>query len=121
VSVGLFVVTALAGGAGAGVRYLLDLGLTRWLGSRFPWGTLVINITGSFALGVVAASIPDGAALTVVGTGLLGGYTTFSSVATASALLAVERRTVAAMMNTVVTLVLTVAAAALGLWLGGAF
>jgi CrcB protein len=116
----LLLIVAVAGGVGAGLRYAADLGLTRWLGARFPWGTLVINVTGSFALGLLAAATSDVALVAVLGVGLLGGYTTFSSVATASAIFATERRGVAAVTNTLMTLVLTGAAAALGLGLGGA-
>lgn len=43
------------------------------------WGTLVINVTGSFALGCIAGTSPEAA--TVIGTGLLGAFTTFSSFA----------------------------------------
>lgn len=117
-TVTLFLVTAIAGGMGAGVRYAADLGLTRWLGARFPWGTLLVNVTGSFALGLVAAATADAVVLSVVGVGLLGGYTTFSSVATSAAVFARERRTVAAVTNTIATLLLTAAAAGLGLWAG---
>ncbi|MGM1018944.1 MAG: fluoride efflux transporter FluC [Actinomycetota bacterium] len=73
----LFVLAALAGGLGAALRYLLDLAVARVAGRRFPWGILVVNVTGSFALGVVTAALPDAAF--VVGAGLLGGYTTFST------------------------------------------
>lgn len=117
-TVALFLLTAVAGGVGAGARYTADLGLTRWLGARFPWGTLIVNVTGSFALGLVAGATADAAVLSVVGVGLLGGYTTFSSVATSAAMFARERRTVAAVTNTVGTLILTAGAAGLGLWTG---
>lgn len=73
----LFLLASVAGGVGAGLRYLVDIGvmvLTRW---RFPWGIVVVNITGSFALGVVTASLPESGFL--LGAGFLGGYTTFST------------------------------------------
>lgn len=111
---------ALAGGFGAGLRYLIDLAVTRRTGARFPWGTLIVNVTGSFALGVVAGLTTDATVLAVVGSGLLGGYTTFSAVAATSAVMADEGRGVPAALNTFGTLAATIAAAALGLWLGGA-
>lgn len=115
---GLFVLVALAGGVGAGLRYLGDLVVTALVGARFPWGTLVINVVGSFALGLLTAAVPDAAMRAVIGTGLLGGFTTFSSVTAVSALMLTERRSVAAIANTAGTLVLTVAAAAGGVALG---
>jgi CrcB protein len=114
----LFVLVAVAGGVGAGLRYLLDLAVTALAGARLPWGTLVVNVVGSFALGVLAGTVTDAHVLAVVGTGLLGGFTTFSSVAAASAVLWDERRTAASVANAVGTLLLTVVAASGGLALG---
>jgi len=73
----VFLLAAACGGLGAATRYLVDLGIARLTGTRFPWGVMVINITGSFALGLVIGGLP-GAAF-VLGTGFLGGYTTFST------------------------------------------
>jgi fluoride exporter len=115
----LFVLVALAGGVGAGLRYLVDVWTTRAVGSDFPWGILVVNITGSFALGIVAGSAPGTPLAWIVGVGLLGGYTTFSTVAVTTVLLAEEPRPREAIANALGTLVATVAAAALGLLLGG--
>lgn len=113
-----FLVVAVAGGVGAGARYLVDLAVTALVGARFPWGTLVINVSGSFVLGVLSGAVSDAALLAVVGTGLLGGFTTFSSVAAVSAVMASERRGWAAASNTIGTLVLAVAAAAAGIAIG---
>lgn len=114
----LFVLVALAGGVGAGARYLLDLGVAALTGDRFPWGILVVNVTGSFALGLLTGAVSDAALLAVVGTGLLGGFTTFSTVAAVSAIMLSEHRTPAAVANTLGTLAGAVAAAAGGLALG---
>ena len=73
----LFLAAALAGGVGAVLRYLVDVGVARLAGRRFPWGILIVNLTGSFALGVVTTALPETAF--VLGAGLLGGYTTFST------------------------------------------
>jgi len=73
----LFALAALAGGLGAALRYLVDSAVSAVLRRRFPWGILLVNVTGSFALGVITAALPEGAF--VVGAGLLGGYTTFST------------------------------------------
>ena len=77
----LAVWVALAGGVGATLRFLVDGAVTARVGPRRPWGTFVVNVTGSFALGAVTgvASAWGPAWAAVVGAGLLGGYTTFST------------------------------------------
>lgn len=83
-------VTALwlaAGGAtGTLLRYWINLLITARLGEAMPWGTIVINVTGSFVIGLFAALTEPGGRLTVppdvrlfILVGLCGGYTTFSS------------------------------------------
>lgn len=75
---------ALGGALGSVARYLAALGVNRWAGTPFPWGTLFVNIAGSFAIGLVmvwvlkAGEVRESARLLLV-TGLLGGFTTFSS------------------------------------------
>ena len=68
----------LFGAVGAIARFLLDGVVSARAGSIFPWGTLVVNLTGAFALGFVTGKL-SGTVLILVGTGLLGGYTTFST------------------------------------------
>jgi CrcB protein len=75
----LWVGVGLAGGAGALARFALDALVSERLGSGFPWGTLAVNVSGAFLLGLVAGATLHGDALTVVGTGALGSYTTFST------------------------------------------
>jgi fluoride exporter len=76
---------AVAGAAAVGAvsRYLLDSVVQHRLGRAFPWGTVVINVSGSLLLGLVTglathAGLPAVPA-TVLGTGFLGGYTTWST------------------------------------------
>ena len=113
---------ALAGGVGAVARFVLD-GLVRSrVASWFPVGTVVVNVTGSFVLGLVtglalAHVVPDELRL-VVGTGFCGGYTTFSTASFETVRLVEQRRVGAALLNGVGTLVVTVCVAGLGLWLG---
>ncbi|MFK4807734.1 fluoride efflux transporter FluC [Microbacterium sp. ZW CA_36] len=112
---------ALAGGVGAGLRYVVDRLLTPTGGVRFPWGILVVNVSGSFALGVITglgAAIAPELSL-VLGLGLLGGYTTFSTVSVETVLIAQRRRRRDAALNLFGTLALAVLAAGLGLLLGG--
>jgi CrcB protein len=113
---------ALAGGVGAVARFVLD-GLVRSrVASWFPVGTVVVNVTGSFVLGLVtglalAHVVPEEMRL-VVGTGFCGGYTTFSTASFETVRLVEQRRVGAALLNGVGTLVVTVCVAGLGLWLG---
>lgn len=76
-------VLAIGGALGVNARYWLGLLIIRWAGPRFPWATILINVTGSFAIGFLAVILayrwphPHGRLFIV--TGFLGGYTTFSS------------------------------------------
>jgi CrcB protein len=91
----LFVV-ALAGGLGAVARLVVDGEIRRRVGDGFPWGTAVINLTGSLLLGLVTGLFLGGLlpepARVVIGTGFLGGYTTFSTAAVETVRLAEQRR-----------------------------
>jgi CrcB protein len=72
----------VAGGAGSTARYLVGLGAARAFGTSFPIGTLIVNVVGSFAMGVVvslaARGLPEAWRLTLA-VGFLGGFTTYSS------------------------------------------
>lgn len=114
----LFVAVVLAGGVGAAARHAVDAAFSRGGGGQWPWGVFVVNVSGSFALGVVTGAVSSVEWIWVLGVGLLGGYTTFSAVSVASVLLMGEGRVRAGVANAAGTLVATTAAAALGLWLG---
>ena len=114
----VFLLAALAGGVGAGLRYLVDVGMARLVGTRYPWGVLVINVTGSFALGVITGGFP-GAAF-IVGAGLLGGYTTFSTAMLDTVALWRDGSSPAAAFNAVGMLILGILAAVAGLAVGSA-
>jgi CrcB protein len=79
-----FLLVVLGGGAGSLARYTASLAITDRFGSRFPFGTMAINITGSFLIGLIMTWITERLPgdLTwrpLLVTGFLGGYTTFSS------------------------------------------
>lgn len=114
----VFLGAALAGGVGAVLRYVVDLSVARFAGRRFPWGILLVNISGSFALGFVTAALPEGAF--VLGAGLLGGYTTFSTAMLDTVALHRDGARRAAAFNAVGMLVLGLLAAGAGLVLGAA-
>lgn len=115
----LFVGAALAGGLGAVLRYAVDQAVARVAGRRFPWGILVVNITGSFALGAVTTALPDAAFL--LGAGLLGGYTTFSTAMLDTVALWRDGERGASVFDAVGMMVLGLVAAGLGLAVGASF
>ena len=111
---------ALGGGAGAALRFVLDTAVTARTRGRFPLGILVVNLTGSFALGILLGLALDRGALAVLATGLLGGYTTFSTASVDTIRLLAERRGAAAVLNGLGMLAAAVALAAAGILLGRA-
>jgi CrcB protein len=70
---------ALLGGCGALARFGLTLLVADRFHSHFPLGTLAVNVSGAFLLGLLAGSALDGDARLVLGAGALGSYTTFST------------------------------------------
>jgi CrcB protein len=90
-----FILVFIGGGLGAALRHGINLLSLRLVGTAWPFGTLFINVTGSILMGIVAAtfalklSLPPTARL-FVATGILGGYTTFSTFSLETTLL-IER------------------------------
>jgi CrcB protein len=87
-----YLLVFLGGGLGASLRHLVNLACARAFGTEFPWGTFVINITGSTVMGLIAGYLAfKGAASQpfrlFLMTGVLGGYTTFSAFSLDAALL----------------------------------
>jgi CrcB protein len=111
--------TFLAGATGAVARFLLDASIKQRWRSPFPLATVVINVTGSLLLGVLAGIVLfHGASSTwqtVVGTGFCGGYTTFSTASFETVRLVQQDRRALAMLNAVGSLALSVGACAVGL------
>jgi CrcB protein len=116
----VFLAVAVAGGVGAALRFFLDGAINRGRQFRIPVGTLTINVTGSFLLGLVtgAAGHLGVVPVAVLGTGLMGGYTTFSTASFETVRLARSGRTTAAAVNGLGMLVVSVAASAAGVALG---
>jgi CrcB protein len=117
------VVAVAAGGmVGAPSRYLLDRFVSLRRPSTFPWGTLVINCTGSLVLGVLAgASAAIGAPLLLsagLGVGFCGAFTTFSTFTFEAVALLEEGQLAAALLYLGGSLLLGLAAAAAGFGLG---
>ncbi|MCB1297695.1 MAG: CrcB family protein [Microthrixaceae bacterium] len=120
----LLLAVAAAGGLGAAARYLVDVGVGRRVGGAFPWGILVVNVSGSLLLGALTGLALHAAWLWMLGAGLLGGYTTFSTVAVETWLLAEAGARRAAWGNALGSLLACVTAAGagvlLGAWIAGA-
>jgi len=116
--VGLWFWVAIAGAAGAVVRFVVDGHVLERTGGRLPWGTALINVSGAFVLGLIAGIAPSHAVVLIVGTGFLGAYTTFSTWMLETLMLGESGRTNAVVANVVGQLVVGLAAAALGFWLG---
>lgn len=110
----------LLGGAGALARFLLDGAVAARLGGGFPYGTLAVNLTGAFALGLFAGVALSGTAYRLLGVGLIGAYTTFSTWALESHRLGEDGRVRAGTANFVLSLILGLAAVWLGRKLGAA-
>jgi CrcB protein len=108
-----------AGAVGAPVRYLLDGAISDRTEGVFPWGTFVINVTGSLLLGFLTGlalyhGFPDTPKV-ILGTGFCGAYTTFSTHTFETVRLLEERAINEAARNALGTLAAGLAAAAIGL------
>ncbi len=117
----LSLAVAVAAGLGAVLRYVVDQLVAHRVRAEFPYGTFVINVTGSLLLGVVTGlavhhGLPRAPTL-VVGTGFAGGYTTLSTWAWESLALAATGGLLAAGANVVASFAAGLAAAAAGLGL----
>ncbi len=113
---------ALGGAIGAVLRYLVSAQVARRTGIEFPWGTLSVNVVGSFVMGLAAAILlrrmePELQHLApFVMTGVLGGFTTFSAFSLEVFLLVERGRPGLALVYAGSSVVLGLAAFALGLW-----
>jgi CrcB protein len=116
----LWVGVAALGGLGAVARYLVSVAVARRSEGWFPWGTLVVNLSGTALLGLLTGLALHGDALTLAGGGLLGSYTTFSTWMLDSDRLAEHHSGRALAANLVGCLLLGLAAVALGRALGRA-
>ena len=116
-----YLAIAAGGAIGSMLRYWLNLVITARMGEAMPWGTIVINITGSFVIGLFAAMTGPGGRLTLpvearlfVLVGLCGGYTTFSSFSLQTLALFQAGEGLRAIANVVLSVTLCL----LAVWLG---
>jgi CrcB protein len=119
-SAAIVIGVGLLGGLGAVARFLLDGSVAGRLGRDFPYGTLAVNLTGAFLLGLLVGAALSDDAFRLLGTGLVGAYTTFSTWALESHRLGEDGDLARGIANFAVSLVLGVSAAWLGRHLGAA-
>lgn len=117
------VLIAAGGAAGAVTRYLVDVTVSQATGGSLPWGTLLINVSGSFVLGVLFAASIERAVLPAeirgpLMIGFLGAYTTFSTLMLESWRLAEDGAVAMAVANLVGSGVIGIVAVGLGLAVG---
>ncbi len=109
---------ALLGGCGALARFGLTLLVTDRLRPHFPLGTLAVNISGAFLLGLIAGTSLDGDVRLILGAGAIGAYTTFSTWMLETQRVAGAGKQRKAVANIALSVVLGLAAVALGRWVG---
>ena len=115
-----YLLVFVGGGLGASLRHAVNMVSARGLGTSFPWGTFIINISGSLVMGLIAgylafkgeASQPWRLFLM---TGILGGYTTFSAFSLDTALLYERGEIAAALLYVLGSVVLSIAGLFAGL------
>ena len=109
---------AIGGAFGAVLRYLAGAGIARLGAPSFPVATLSVNVVGSFAMGVLFVALTRSGQThlsTLLLTGLLGGFTTFSAFSLEAVTLMEEGRAMAALAYALLSVILSVAALMLGL------
>lgn len=121
----MFKLLAIASGGaiGAVLRYSISLGTHAWLGRGFPYGTLVVNVIGSFAMGVLYVLLLERLNLSVemraaLQVGLLGALTTFSTFSMETMLLIENGETVKAVLNVLLSVFICLFATWIGMLIG---
>ncbi len=117
-----YLLVFLGGGLGAMARHGMNVGIGRLLGAGFPHATLLVNVSGSLAMGLLAGwfalkgQAPQGLRL-FLATGILGGYTTFSAFSLDAALLYQRGEIGLATLYVIASVAVSIAALFAGLWL----
>ncbi len=119
--VSLLVGVGLIGGLGALSRFAIDGAIAGEVGRGFPYGTLVVNVVGAFVLGILVGAAVGRDAYELAGTGLIGGFTTFSTWMFESHRLGEDGELGLGVVNIAISLVLGIVAAwagrEVGIWL----
>ena len=120
------VLVAIGGAIGASLRHLVNLAALRVVGAGFPWGTLAVNVVGSFAMGVFIELLArrfnaSNELRLFVATGILGGFTTFSAFSLDFAVLWQRGEILPAFGYALGSVIISILALFLGLWLARSF
>ena len=115
-NVALWAGVLVIGGLGAVSRFMVDRTVSRRTQGSFPFGTLVVNISGAVLLGFLTGLVVSHQVAMLAGTAFLGAYTTFSTWMLETQRLTDERQIWPAVANVVVSVVLGLSAAAAGQW-----
>jgi CrcB protein len=118
VTVWVWAAVAGLGGFGAIARFLLDAIISQRASRDFPFGTLAVNLSGAFLLGLLTGLALEGTPLLLVGTATLGSYTTFSTWMLETHRLTEDGEVRLALLNAVLSLVTGVTAATVGRTIG---
>jgi CrcB protein len=107
---------AIGGAVGSAARYGVGLAAARILGAAFPWGTLIVNVVGGLAMGLLAARVgpAEENMRLLLGVGVLGGFTTFSAFSL-DTLRLMEREPGSALFYVLASLILSIGACWAGL------
>ncbi len=116
------VAVATGGAIGSIARYGVNIGAGHFLGPQYPWGTIIVNIVGSFLMGllIVKFSQMDGVSNNLRSfftTGVLGGFTTFSAFSLDAATIFERGETIGALSYVLASVILSILALFAGLWL----
>jgi CrcB protein len=112
---------AVLGGVGAVLRFSVDWLVSLRFGFRFPYGILVVNVSGAFLLGLLSGAAVHGHAYLLAGAATLGSYTTFSTWMLDTQELEARGQRRGAIVNIALSFALGLAAATLGHALGAQF
>ena len=118
-----FLVVFAGAGIGGALRHGINVAVVRWLGLNLPIATLFINATGSFAMAIVVgyfalwSASPQQHLRLFITTGILGGYTTFSTFSLDAASLWEQGQPRAAVLYVTLSVAMSLAAMFLGLWI----
>jgi CrcB protein len=117
-----YLIVFLGGGLGAALRHGMNIGVARWLGTAFPYGTLIINVTGSLVMGLIAGYFAFRGGLSqhwrlFLTTGILGGYTTFSAFSLDAVLLYERSELGLAALYVAASVLLSIAGLFAGFWI----
>ena len=115
-----YILVFVGGGLGATLRHLINIFCARCMGTAFPWGTFIINISGSTVMGLIAGYLAFKGDVAqpwrlFLMTGILGGYTTFSAYSLDAALLYERGELLLAALYVVGSVVLSIAGLFAGL------